>query len=137
MGKKMKKLLGVAVTLLVSIYGAQAWAAPITYNINLTNGSSLISGMITTDGTLGDLVVSNFLSWNFSVDVNAHTLQFNASSADSGAEVVCRFAGCALAATSSGLLIQSSIPGESQVYFGIDITAPGVHDYKYESPRDF
>ena len=55
----------LAITFLGGIaLSGQALAGEITYNVNLTIGSGGVTGTITTDGTIGVLSASDFVSWN-------------------------------------------------------------------------
>jgi PEP-CTERM motif len=68
----MRLVAGVA--LAVQCLGSSAALADITYIVDQTVGSGGVTGIITTDGTLGTLLPSDILSWNLELTGNGASL---------------------------------------------------------------
>ena len=71
--------LVAGVALAVLCLGSSAALADITYIVDQTVGSGGVTGIITTDGTLGTLLPSDILSWNLELTGNGASLDLNNS----------------------------------------------------------
>jgi hypothetical protein len=73
-GVTMKtKLLGLIVGMAL-LSASQASASTITYNVDIVDAGSgdTVLGTITTDGTFGALLASNFVTWNLTISNNTY-----------------------------------------------------------------
>ena len=59
----------LSLALLSVLLGAATvcYAAPLTYEVNRSVGAATVTGEFTTDGTLGNLADSDFLSWDLTL----------------------------------------------------------------------
>ncbi|WNM56542.1 hypothetical protein [Candidatus Nitrospira allomarina] len=84
--RKFKKAWHHFVSMIVTFSLAQMplQALAITYNVNrVIDGKGTVSGFIETDGTIGPLLVANFIDWNLRVNDGSHI--FNLLGPKSGA----------------------------------------------------
>ena len=85
--------------------GAQVADALIVYSVDVTDatGTETVTGTITTDGTIGSLVASDFIAWSFTA---IGPVPFGPRS---GATLVsCGAAGCGIIATATTLLVSGA-----------------------------
>ena len=74
-------------SLLLLAMCSAARAVPITYDLGaFSNGTSTLSGTLTTDGTIGSIAAGNITAWSFTM-TGANTLAI--SSSDAGAQSQC------------------------------------------------
>jgi len=59
----------VAAASLALALSSPAYAGPIVYTVNQNVGAGGVTGTITTDGTIGNLDVTNFLAWNLLLSI--------------------------------------------------------------------
>ena len=73
------KHLPLSLALLSVLLGAATVcsAAPLTYEVNRTVGAATVIGEFTTDGTLGNLAASHFLSWNLTLSEAGSSFTLN------------------------------------------------------------
>lgn len=102
---------------------AQATAAPITYDVNLSGGGETVQGFITTDGVIGD-VTGHILSWAFT---GSGAFAFSISSATGGSTSGGGGQVLDASLTNLTLLAPTHIPGDNQQLFfhGAGAVAPG------------
>lgn len=92
---------------LLLVFGTvAAEAAPITYNVNRAIGAGGVTGVVTTDGTIGTLATGNILSWSLALAGNGASASI--SSTDANAFFLVR--GSSLRATASQLLFDFGGP---------------------------
>ena len=53
----------------------QTYAAPITYNVNIGSSPDTVTGTITTDGNTGNLLPSDFVSWDITIKDGTSTFE--------------------------------------------------------------
>jgi hypothetical protein len=63
------RYLKLAAPSLALMLSSQALAGPIVYTVNQSVGAGSVTGTITTDGTIGNLDVSNFVAWNLLLSI--------------------------------------------------------------------
>ena len=78
-----KKKLGSKVLFTASLCFAalatQAQANPIQYSVNISGTGASVTGTITTDGNLGQLVDGDFVSWDLIVKVGSNSYELKES----------------------------------------------------------
>jgi len=85
----LKTIFATVVTALSFAVPAAAFAAPITYTVDLSDSAGdILTGSVTTDGALGVVGGSSIEHWNFSeTAAGASSPLFTISSLDSGAGI--------------------------------------------------
>jgi hypothetical protein len=69
--KKLRSKVLFTASLCFAALATQAHATQ--YNVDISGGDASITGSITTDGNLGQLVDTDFLSWNLTVNVGSNS----------------------------------------------------------------
>jgi PEP-CTERM motif len=123
--------------LLIAV-GHPSEASPITYTIQNypadQNGATL-SGTITTDGAVGTLATTDFLSWSWTITPPGET-PLTLSSSDAGAQVFL-FPGSVLVASQSAITIaprQDSIDGSSFALESLSQGGEQLSSLEYDRP---
>ena len=123
--------------LLIAV-GHPSEASPITYTIQNypadQNGATL-SGTITTDGAVGTLATTDFLSWSWTITPPGET-PLTLSSSDAGAQVFL-FPGSVLVASQSAITIaprQDSIDGSSFALESLSQGGDVLSGLEYDRP---
>jgi hypothetical protein len=74
--------LKIAMMTLAILISGEASATQITYTVDQTIGTGSVKGTITTDGHIGTLTGSNFLSWNLVLSVPGETYTLDQTNSD-------------------------------------------------------
>jgi len=115
---KSKSTATAAIAVMLGIGATQSSAkADIVYQVNLDLAAvgSSASGTITTDGLLNTpLTAGDIVSWDFTIVVNATTVEITSASAGSSTII----AGSGFEATSAGLFFDFSLPGTAHFAAG-------------------
>jgi len=72
-----KRLLLALLSVLLLGVATVCGATPLTYEVNRTVGAATVTGEFTTDGTIGNLSASDFLSWNLTLSENGSSFTLN------------------------------------------------------------
>jgi hypothetical protein len=122
---------------LVILAGVVCRASDITYDVNVTgigfdHGS--VIGTLETDGTIGTLVASDFLSWNLEVS-EPGTTSFDLTNGDSTLSL----SGDAFSATSTELQYDFGVIGNFEIAdggdaFGLDSTSNPNNNFLFILP---
>jgi hypothetical protein len=86
-----------------SLLPAVAGAANITYNVQITSGDNSAVGTITTDGTIGALSASDFISESLTITTNSHSTSLTGLTPN-------LFGGSDVTATTTGLFFNFDGP---------------------------
>lgn len=125
---KTNKILLSLIAAFMLVISTSSFGA-IVYDVNRTIGAGSVTGTVTTDGTLGVLLTSNFLDWELLLNDSITSLTLfgpNSGSTNSGLSIV----GSDFSATSSDLifdfngigyaLFQNPNPGSGINYWCLD-----------------
>jgi len=115
----MKVRVGVASVLLGLVVAASVEASPITYDLSFTpsanNPSALLSGTITTDGTIGSIGLGNIIGWSFT---QSGVDPFTISSGGGNAHLGCTYGICdGFSTTPTTLSFNFAAPNQQIVQF--------------------
>lgn len=109
--KRVVKLLAAAS---ISISCA-TMASPIQYAFHLSDATETVTGLITTDGTIGSLTPANFAAWSFSFSAGGYP---TISSGAAGAVLTClNGSDCGLVASASELTFDFSDSADARIDF--------------------
>jgi hypothetical protein len=110
-------------------------AAPSVYDMDVASGQDSIVGTITTDGALGNLRSSDFLSWNLKLTAGAASESVVGVNGVGGASAFTL--GLSVSATTTALLLDFTQYGNSSSFaLGSPVSSFDAYNFGF-SPTDF
>jgi VCBS repeat-containing protein len=120
-------------TVTITITGSNDAPSPITYNINLVNGTTSVIGTVTTDGATGVLSRSDILDWDLFLAAGGYT-RIELAGPQSGNNSYFNVDGTDLTATTTGLFFNFQDTNWTDIYLATYLNSAAVG---FESAGNF